>query len=484
MGIGLLLMYLTSKQANDSLKKFGDQSVEVGNACSGVDEGLAQAAEKSCHFASMVLRKKNDEYVLFNQTLNTPLKDQSETAFDCYCTGVGLSKIARNSTLRTACRPLLEAVTTKTAISIFAALIVVVVNVCMSTILMMIAEYELPLSVSALNKAQILKVFVAQTLNTAFMVYFVHMGDYSDVSLGWYLVVGASISMTMASNTVCNALCYFVFWAIPVLKRRCVNPDGKHQAEILEIFTNPPWDMASRYAYLLMTVFVTVIWSPGLPILNVFAVLYCVISYWSDKAVLLRGSCRPPQYDCQMPRQTASYLCFAGFAKCITAIAMYGHPCVFPSNPLGGTLGRLGEEAQANLRNETASNELLSESSALSYKAATFVDRLGKEPTWMFSVLFFTLLGGYFTFFMLKACGSTFGSCFAAICVYVRSAFCPKQVKISPEDDIAATLVWAEARERIEVERPPASYRIEEHPDFAPLKDYLGRVRGLGGMRS
>jgi len=268
-----------------------------------------------------------------------------------------------------------------------------------------------------------------------------------------------------------------------VLKRRCKNFDGKHQAEILEIFTNPPWDMASRYAYLLMTVFVTAIWSSGLPILNIFALIYCVVSYWSDKAVLLRGSCRPPQYDLQMPRQAAGYLTFAGFAHCIVAIAMYGHPCVFPSNPLGGTLGRLGEEFQGDLRNETASNALLSESSELTRRSATFIDRLGKEPTWMFSVLFFTLLGGYFLYALVKVCGSTVGKCCAGLWLYVRSAICPRQVQVSPSD-VADTLTWDLARQRIEVERPPASYRIQEHPDFAPLKAYLGRVRGMGGMRN
>jgi len=483
MGICLLLMFLTSKQANDSLKKFDDQSVEVHDACSG--QGLAEAAEKSCHFATMVLQKPNDEYVLYNKTLNKRLDDQSQKTFDCYCAGVGLTKIARNSTLRTACRPLLEAVTTKTIISVVAALIVVVVNVVMSSILMMIAEYELPLSISALNKAQVLKVFVAQTLNTAFIVYFVHIGDYSDVEQGWYLVVGASICMTMASNTVCNALCYFFFWAIPVIKRKCVNPDGKHQAEILEIFTNPPWDMASRYAYLLMTVFVTAIWSSGLPILNVFAVIYCVVSYWSDKAVLLRGSCRPPQYDLQMPRQAANYLCFAGFLHCIVAIAMYGHPCVFPSNPLGGTLGRLGQEAQGNLRNETASNALLSESAVLSHKAATFVDRLGREPTWMFSTLFFTLLFGYFVFAIFKVCGMSVGQGCSALYLYIQSAFCTRQAQVAPMDDedIADKLEWDDAKQKIQDEYPPASYDIQEHPDFSQLYAYMGNVRGLRGMR-
>jgi hypothetical protein len=432
----------------------------------------------------MVLRKQNDNYVLYNQTLNTPLKDQSEATFDCYCAGVGLSKIARNSTLRTTvCRSTLEAVTTKTAISVIAALIVVVVNVTMSSLLMLLAEYELPLSISALNSAQVLKVFVAQTINTAFIVYFVHIGDYSDVEQGWYLVVGASICMTMASNTVCNAICYFVFWAIPVCKRRCVNPDGKHQAEILDIFTNPPWDMASRYAYLLMTVFVTAIWSSGLPILNVFAVIYCIVGYWSDKAVLLRGSCRPPQFDVRMPRQTGNYLLFAGFVHCIVAIATYGQPCVFPSNPLGGTLGQFGMAVQGDLRNETASNSFFERSSELTYKANTFIDRLGREPTWMFSVLFFTLLGFYFAYAVVKVCGSTVGECCTACVLYLRAAICPKKVQVSPED-VADTLVWDLARQRIEVERPPASYRMQEHPDFAPLKPYLGKVRGMGGMRS
>merc|ERR1719393_955364 len=192
-----------------------------------------------------------------------------------------------------------------------------------------------------------IKVAVAKTLNSALVIFWVNFhgfgfkGLFDDFERGWYTVVGTSIAITMSLNTVINAVCYFIFWGLAAAKRRCSEP--KHQAELEELWTNPPSDLASRYAYLLMTVYVTLIYSAGIPILNLFAMAYMFIQYWCDKLVLLRGSMQPPYYDSKMPKEAAGYLINAVTLHCFVAIGMYGHPCTFPSNPLGGTLEKFSD---------------------------------------------------------------------------------------------------------------------------------------------
>lgn len=456
MGLCLLLMYLTSKQATVSLKKY--QSAEVTDICSGQVAG----SSNDCPDVPMELKRTDSKFVIFHSTLGQPLEDQGQDTFNCFCSAKGLHTITGNSTLRSACQPLLTAYSMKTGISIIAAIIVVAINVAMSTFLFVIAEWELPLSVSALNSAQMLKVFVAQTLNTAGVVFLVHSGDFSDFKQGWYFVVGASICMTMATNTVSNALVYLILATIPVIKRRCTSPKGKHQAELLELYTNPPFDLASRYAYLLMTLYVTLIYSSGLPILNVLAIAYCVISYWSDKAFLLWGSSRPPQFDLQMPKQTAWYMIFAGIVHSFAAIVMYGHPCVFPSNPLGGSLGKLGKQSI------DAVNQL-PDNPALQNKSDTFSQRLDLKATWMISVLFFVSLFGC----AVCICARFFGRTVVRFLSMIQRECCTKTARVVPESDAADRMSWEDARKRIEAETPPASYRLEDHPDFEHLAKYM-----------
>ena len=86
----------------------------------------------------------------------------------------------------------------------------------------------------------------------------------------------------------------------------------KHQAELLKLYTNPKFEIAQVYARVLSTVFVTLTYSSGLPLVNLFAILYFFANYWVDKAVLLWGSRRPPAFDARIPMQAATILLYAG----------------------------------------------------------------------------------------------------------------------------------------------------------------------------
>merc|ERR1719204_3084066 len=78
------------------------------------------------------------------------------------------------------------------------------------------------------------------------------------------------------------------------------------------------------------TIFCTLAFSPGIPMMNVLAAAYMFVAFWSDKVVLLRGSCRTPEYDSRMPRQACRLATCAGALHCFMGICMFGQPCTSP----------------------------------------------------------------------------------------------------------------------------------------------------------
>merc|ERR1719217_195040 len=86
-------------------------------------------------------------------------------------------------------------------------------------------------------------------------------------------------------------------------------------------------------------------YSAGMPIVNLFMAAYCFFTFWIDKATVLKGSKRPPLYDCQLPVEASTLLLFAGPLHVVFAIGMYSHLCTFPSEPLSGAIADLSESA-------------------------------------------------------------------------------------------------------------------------------------------
>lgn len=263
------------------------------------------------------------------------------------------------------------------------------------------------------------------------------------------LIVNAFLSSALNFAT-----CIFT-WVKRCLRKHSV----KHQALLLELFTNPVFDISSRFASMLMTIFCTLMYCGGLPIVTSFGAIFCFVTYWTDKLVLLRGSRRPPAYDIQMPKQAANFLLFAGPLHLFVTITMYSHQCTFPSLNVGGAVGGLSEDAMsASGQNSSASNN-------------AYYERGTKESTWMLTVILGVLLTVISIWIVLSIVGATFGEAVKFLAVIC----CPKRNKVVPEGEAGQLnhLTWTKAYPRLKNVQPPASYRMENHPDFKMLANYL-----------
>merc|ERR1719424_1686638 len=89
-------------------------------------------------------------------------------------------------------------------------------------------------------------------------------GDYTDFERGWYSIVGGAMMMNLVMNSVVPSAINVGVEIVNRMKRCiCCRRSIKHQAELLELYTSKPFDISTRYAQLLTTVFCTLLYSPG-----------------------------------------------------------------------------------------------------------------------------------------------------------------------------------------------------------------------------
>jgi len=429
----------------------------------------------------------------------------------CYCDVVGYSAIFQDANLYNGiCHAEVLKMAKKIGITIGATGIVVVINVVSKLLLNVLAETERPWSYSSLNSSKMVKIFALQTLNTAFVVFCVNyappdgvplgsvifLGDYHDSVRSWYSVVGAAILTNMLANAVTPAATNLSTLIISKVMRCLCARRQQHQALLLKLYTNPEFDMAVRFAQLLTTVFVTLAYSAGMPMLYLFAACYMMFTFWTDKILLLRGSQRPPQYDAMMAKDATQTMLYSIPIHCIFAIWMFGQSCTFPSAPLGGVLAdyatrgmdQVNQAAAAGMTDVTATVNGTSYSmNDIGMAAANGVaERVTKEATWMFFLFLVLLVAIWVLWTLMWVLGGTIGEVFVAC----SALCCPTDLsKVAPTDEDGNAskgprwVPWEKARVKIEQVSPPASYKMEAHPAFMDVKDYLGETLKVGSLK-
>jgi len=77
-----------------------------------------------------------------------------------------------------------------------------------------------------------------------------------------------------------------------------------------------------------------VMYSGGMPILNVFGAIYCLAAYWFDKWCLLKGSKRPTSYHGQIMAKSVGLFEVAAFLHTLVTLWMFSNKSILPS-PVG-----------------------------------------------------------------------------------------------------------------------------------------------------
>jgi hypothetical protein len=113
------------------------------------------------------------------------------------------------------------------------------------------------------------------------------------------------------------------------------------------MFSGPPFQIATRYGQMLNTIFVTMLFSPGLPLLWWTAAATFFVSYWVDKFLFCRYYSTPPLYDESASRVVTGLLPWAVLGHFAVGFWMWSYELLVPQsdNSLGKTTKDLGSRA-------------------------------------------------------------------------------------------------------------------------------------------
>jgi hypothetical protein len=151
-----------------------------------------------------------------------------------------------------------------------------------------------------------MKMFFIQLINTGLLILIVNAkvsevtlpeffpifaGKYTDFTVEWYRVVGATIVLTMMINIISPHIGAFgkIFMkgVFRCLDRGCTCDKRKTrkllQDEYNEVYSGPEFNIEVRYAQSMTTIFIIMIYSSGMPLLYLVGTCQFFMMYWVDK---------------------------------------------------------------------------------------------------------------------------------------------------------------------------------------------------------
>ena len=164
---------------------------------------------------------------------------------------------------------------------------------------------------------------------------------FSDLHPFWYYNVGVTIIFCMILNIFTPHLAPILTFTIAKCKRHCDKNCGKKgnrktklntRQEYHALYLGPVFDIGSRYSQILTTIFVTLVYSSGMPILYVCCFLFFIITYWIDKWMLLRFYKMPPSTDLFIAKLFNIIILFAMVVHYGFGIWTYGNKNILVDN--------------------------------------------------------------------------------------------------------------------------------------------------------
>ena len=258
---------------------------------------------------------------------------------------------------------------------IVAALSVVFINVVLQRVLKALARFERHATVSHEQLSMTFKVFLAQLLNTGIIVLIVHAklpnvnpdgtvfgdvglfaGEHEGFGRGWYPTVGVSIMLTMLVQSIFPHM-------VPLgralvlrpCKRCCTRRFKMSQDSLNRLYTPQAYDLSQRYPFLLNTLFITMMYCAGLPLLLPLAMVSFAISNLVDKCLIMRYTVKPPRYNDALAVRSLKVMPYALILHLCITIWMYGNPDVFKSDVIDASL--LGSTLNTDTSVEAAYEE-------------------------------------------------------------------------------------------------------------------------------
>eukprot|EP00899_Mesostigma_viride_P018898 jgi/Mesvir1/27009/Mv20716-RA.1 len=276
-----------------------------------------------------------------NSTSSLDCSGSMAMCYSCYCEDVTswTSTLLQSAVF---CESYVDSrvATMVSTIGIIAA--VVAVNLLLKLVLMpWLARWEMHHTITTEQRSLTFKVFLAQLGNTVLIALIVNAnlprvskaaakapgslfeGEHSDMDASWYSDVGRTILITILVNGVADQLVALASFPLHWLVRRLRMGRVYTQAQLNKLYEGPEFYLALRTADMLNTLFVTMAFAGGLPMLQPIAFIMLACHFWMDKFELFRLCRKPPMYSNDLAAMSASLLPWAAVLRLSLSIWAY-----------------------------------------------------------------------------------------------------------------------------------------------------------------
>mmetsp|Transcript_7230 Transcript_7230/g.6337 ORF Transcript_7230/g.6337 Transcript_7230/m.6337 type:complete len:521 (+) Transcript_7230:2062-3624(+) len=232
-----------------------------------------------------------------------------------------------------------------------AALLITVVGMIASKVLEKITEIGKPIDKNVEALSNLIITFVYDFINDGVLVFLVNLnlgislanfpifaGPYTKLDVFWYREIGSTIVLTMIFNIFSPHLTEFISLGIlEILKCRdrswtCDKRRTKQitQKQYEEINTGPEFPITDRYSQIITLIWLTLMFSSGLPLLYPIAMCTVFLMYWVDKITLLRVYKNPLPYTYELPMKAMRLFKYAIVTHFIIGLYMYSNVQIIP----------------------------------------------------------------------------------------------------------------------------------------------------------
>ena len=105
----------------------------------------------------------------------------------------------------------------------------------------------------------------------------------------------------------------------------------------MELYSGPEFMIHYKHSFILNSIFVTMFFGPGIPILFPITWLTLSILYWVERLMLAYSYTKPPMYDVTINKSTIAMIAWSPLVYAFTAIWFFSNQQIFRNTvvPLG-----------------------------------------------------------------------------------------------------------------------------------------------------
>ena len=163
-------------------------------------------------------------------------------------------------------------------------------------------------------------------------------GDYEEFSVMWYRLIGSvlliQISLMIFTTNGAN-------FAIQLLQscKRCKDRSCRCRANSTKQLSQQDYEelnfgslpfMEYKYSNLLTVLFVTMMYSSGMPILYFISTVFFLATYWTEKVMFFYFYRKPENLDENLAKRTLGWFKYALFAHMVMGLLMYSNVKILP----------------------------------------------------------------------------------------------------------------------------------------------------------